>query len=156
MIGHRIAAWGALAAALTLAACSDQKSAEQKAEAPALLLDGNVLVEPLGEPGVVGLRCCAACRRLALAWIVVGLFAHRDLRAFRGGGRFRGRGAPGGRPWGGRRHWRGRRFYGAPRYYGGPVYGYGPYRRCWINRWGYRVCRRPVAPIVPFPFPFLW
>ncbi|MCA0318156.1 MAG: hypothetical protein LCH88_08815 [Proteobacteria bacterium] len=86
--------------------------------------------------------------------------------AFRGGGNFR----PGGGWRGGYRgpRWRG---YGGPYYggsyygggfYGGPFYGYGygygyPYRRCWIDRWGYRVCRRPyvpAVPVVPFPFPF--
>lgn len=78
---------------------------------------------------------------------------------FRGGGgrRFRG----GGRRWGGGGGWRRRGFYGRPyrrRYYGGPYYGgsyyggpWGYRRRCWINRFGRRVCRRPAA-VIPFPF----
>lgn len=79
---------------------------------------------------------------------------------FRGGPRFYGGGFRGGYRWGGPR------FYGggyARPYYGygwGPSYGYpyGGYRRCWVNRWGEWVCRRPYysAPVVPFPFPFFW
>lgn len=45
--------------------------------------------------------------------------------------------------WRGRRYWSVRRYYWRPRYYRPRVYYYAPryYRRCWINGWGYRVCR---------------
>jgi hypothetical protein len=46
-----------------------------------------------------------------------------------GGGGFRGGGFGGGGGFRRRRGW------------GGPGWGFGPRRRCWINRWGERVCR---------------
>ncbi|MBL8567736.1 MAG: hypothetical protein JNK84_01490 [Phreatobacter sp.] len=86
------------------------------------------------------------------AWRAGGGFSGGHRGAWRGGyrgPRWRGYGGP---------------YYGGPYYgggfYGGPFYGYGygygyPYRRCWIDRWGYRVWRRPYVPAVPFvPFPF--
>jgi hypothetical protein len=63
---------------------------------------------------------------------------------FRGGGRggFRGGGFRGGgfrRGWGGGPGWGWRR----RRFWGGPGPGWGPRRRCFVNRWGEFVCRRP-------------
>lgn len=84
-------------------------------------------------------------------------------RFYGGGGRviYRGGG------WAGRPIYRGGGgYYGWRRpYYGygwGPSYGYGypsaGYRRCFVNRWGEWVCRRPyyAAPVVNFPLPFFW
>jgi hypothetical protein len=73
---------------------------------------------------------------------------------FRGGGRgFRGGGFRGGgfrRGWGGGGGWRRRGWGGGPgwgwrrrRFWGGPGPGWGPRRRCFVNRWGEFVCRRP-------------
>lgn len=55
-------------------------------------------------------------------------------RRWRGRGHWHGYRGYRGRGYGYRRGWGGPRFgiYVAPRYYA---------RRCWINRWGYRVCR---------------
>lgn len=78
-------------------------------------------------------------------------------RGFRGGGFRRGWGGGGGwrrRGWGGP-GWGRRRFWGGPgpgwgwrrrRYWGGPG-PWGPRRRCFVNRWGVLVCRRPPPPI---------
>lgn len=67
---------------------------------------------------------------------------HGGRGGMRGGGRFHGGGGFR-RGWGGGPRWGYRRGWG-PRPWGPRPWGPRPWRRCWINRWGERVCRPPV------------